>query len=351
MLEPLRVAVIGCTEPAAHAHARGYLGTGECELVAVADARRECAVRFAAEYDDPVHVYDDYQELLDDERPDIVSVCLGPRFLPSAVLDAASADVRAIHGELPLAPTWGEAKALRKAVAQKGIQLTFNLAHRFLPSARAAHALVASGRLGAVQRLEGNCADLLERGTHFFDLFHFFHPVTSATSVLGQVASHTDRQVAGLPSEDEGLAEVLFRNGTHGLLRTGSNCLSEGARLQVVGTHGILEWGNGEVGWRYHEFEHAGWRVLPELEPDNWSAATALGIADLVQCLDTDDEPALRGELALRATELVFATYESSRSRGRVTLPLSTEDSAFLALLAAQEIGPQARASRPSHPR
>jgi hypothetical protein len=38
---------------------------------------------------------------------------------------------------------------------------------------------------------------------------------------------------------------------------------------------------------------------------------------------------------ALRATELIFATYESSRRRGRVELPLTIEDSPLLAMIEA----------------
>jgi hypothetical protein len=82
---------------------------------------------------------------------------------------------------------------------------------------------------------------------------------------------------------------------------------------------------------------------MEDLEPLDWEAATARGIADLVRCLDTGAEPALSAERALRATELAFAIYESSRSRGRVTLPLQTEDSAFLSMLATGEIGPEPR--------
>ena len=41
-------------------------------------------------------------------------------------------------------------------------------------------------------------------------------------------------------------------------------------------------------------------------------------------------KPELGSQRALRATELIFATYESSRRRGRVTLPLEIEDSPLL---------------------
>jgi hypothetical protein len=41
----------------------------------------------------------------------------------------------------------------------------------------------------------------------------------------------------------------------------------------------------------------------------------------------------LAARKALQATEVIFATYESSRKRGRVDLPLESEDSAFLSML------------------
>jgi hypothetical protein len=42
----------------------------------------------------------------------------------------------------------------------------------------------------------------------------------------------------------------------------------------------------------------------------------------------------LSARYALQATELIFASYESSRRRGRVDLPLTIDDSPFLTMLA-----------------
>ena len=42
----------------------------------------------------------------------------------------------------------------------------------------------------------------------------------------------------------------------------------------------------------------------------------------------------LRAELGTRGAEIIFATYESSRSRRRVVLPLDTRDNALLTGLA-----------------
>ena len=47
----------------------------------------------------------------------------------------------------------------------------------------------------------------------------------------------------------------------------------------------------------------------------------------------------MSGRKALQATELIFATYESSRRRAKVTLPLEVADSALLAMLEEGTIG------------
>ena len=61
--------------------------------------------------------------------------------------------------------------------------------------------------------------------------------------------------------------------------------------------------------------------------------AIVAAVLDLVDAVKTGREPELSGRKALQATELIFATYESSRRRAKVMLPLEEEDSALLAML------------------
>jgi len=65
-----------------------------------------------------------------------------------------------------------------------------------------------------------------------------------------------------------------------------------------------------------------------------------LAVQDLIDCLKTGREPVLSGRKALQATELIFATYESSRRRARVYLPLDIEDSPLLTMLETGMIVP-----------
>jgi len=72
--------------------------------------------------------------------------------------------------------------------------------------------------------------------------------------------------------------------------------------------------------------------------------AEAHGIADLLDALEDGHEPLLSARHALQATELIFASYESSRRRGRVDLPLTIDDSPLLTMLERGDLIPHAPA-------
>ena len=67
--------------------------------------------------------------------------------------------------------------------------------------------------------------------------------------------------------------------------------------------------------------------------------ATTLSVLDLIHGVKTGREPELSGRKALQATELIFATYQSSRQRAKINLPLTADDSALLTMVANGDIG------------
>src|SRR5262245_51681945 len=229
-MDELRVAIIGCGRPRqtagatgfgmAHWHARGYVASTGCAIVAVADIVEENARAFAGEYG-VEQVYTDYRTMLARERLDIVSVCTWPHLHAEMVLAAAESGVRAIHCEKPMAPTWGEARRMVATCEAYGAQLTFNHQRRFAAPYRRARELLRAGAIGPLRRLEMRCADLLDWGTHWFDMCHFYNDETPAEWVLGQVDLRNGRTVFGLALEGQGLSHIKFANGVHGLVVTG----------------------------------------------------------------------------------------------------------------------------------
>ncbi len=348
MGQQFRAAVIGCGRPRveegatgfgmAHSHVHGYLATGRCQLAAVADISRENAEAFVARYGGTAGVYRDYHEMLAAEKPDVVSVCTWPHLHAPMVLAAIGAGVRAVHCEKPMAPTWGEARRMHAAAVARGVQLTFNHQRRFLEPFRLARRLLREGAIGELRRIEGACGDMIDWGTHWLDMFFFYNGETPAEWVLGQVDGREERKIFGLPVESQGLSQVRFSNGVVGLLFAGYG-QDIGCANRLVGAEGVLELHNTAPHVRLRGRGDVAWRTYPTREGLHGGIAIDRGIADLLSCLENGAEPELSSHKAVRCTEVIFATYESSRRRGRVDLPLEQEDSAFLTLLAQGQWG------------
>ncbi len=103
---------------------------------------------------------------------------------------------------------------------------------------------------------------------------------------------------------------------------------------RLVGSDGVIELtGPKGFGLRMWGKGQSGWTALPDEGGINGGGAVPAGIGDLIDALKAGREPELSGRRALRATELIFAAYESSRRRGRVDLPLSIDDSPLADLI------------------
>lgn len=350
-----RVGIIGCGRPwksegatgfgMAHRHALGYAASPHAQLVALADISRENAEAFQAEHGGE-KIYEDYRQMLAEADLDIVSVCVWPHLHAPMVLAAAEAGVRAIHCEKPIAPTFGEARRMVEICEKKGVQLTFNHQRRFAPPFRRARELLRAGAIGELQRIEGRCPDMNDWGTHWFDMMHFYNDETPAEWVIGQIDASAIRTVFALPHETQGISHVRFQNGVEGLLITNAQ-RSPGPANRLIGSDGILDVGVGEdVPLRLLSGNFrsgtGGWQTVELDGTIHDMNAVQQGVVELVAALREGREPELSGRRALRAAELTHATYESSRRRGRVDLPLAIEDSALLAMLESGAIVGQA---------
>ena len=341
-----RVGIIGCGRPwrsagasgfgMAHAHVQGYKASPETALIAVADIDLENARAFQAEHGGE-RIYADYRELLLQEQLDIVSVCTWPRLHAEMVIAAAEAGVKAIHCEKPMAPTYGEALRMVEVCRERRVQLTFNHQRRFGAPYRMARELLKSGAIGDLQRMEATCDNLFDWGTHWFDMLFFYNDETPVEWVIGQIEPRGTKTIFGVPVEGQGLSYFGYQNGVQGLVMTGFGAGSQ-AINRLAGTDGFIEvrlggeapvrvWGKGHAAWQEVAFP-AGEGSLGDV--------VGRGVLDLIDALKTAREPELSAQKALQATELIFATYESSRRRGRVDLPLQIDDSPFLEMLQSQ---------------
>jgi predicted dehydrogenase len=339
-----RVGIIGCGRPRqtegatgfgmSHAHALGYRQSPAAQIVALADLNLDNARAFQAEHGGDT-LYTDYHAMLAREALDIVSISTWPHLHAEMVIAAAQAGVKAIHCEKPMALTYGDAVRMLAACEQHGVQLTINHQRRFGKPFRRAKELVQAGAIGNLLRLEGTCDNLFDWGTHWFDMFFFYNNETPVEWVIGQIDLRGGREIFGAPVEGQGVSWFQFQNGVQGILTTGHG---SNPRLinRLVGDAGTIEVGHSaEVPLRIWAKGDADWRAVDVAETLHGMEYVGRGVLDLIDALQQGREPELAGRRALQATELIFATYESSRRRGRVDLPLTIDDSPLLTMLAS----------------
>lgn len=358
-----RVAVIGTgTEPddpdedgyaMAYHHATAYENHAECDLVACADIVPENAETFARVFDiDDGNVFEAYDKLLETVKPDIVSLCVPPAVHDTIAIDCIrSGVVEAIHCEKPMADSYGGAHLMAQEASRHGVQLTFNHQRRFSDAVRTAKGLLDEGAIGDLERIEfASPAGIFDYGSHSFDLCNYFNDEIPGDWALGQIEYGEENILFGSHNENQAVVLWEYENGVSGL---GTSDSTDGrgptsavsCHHRLIGTRGTIELGpSGEnEALPTLRIRRAGNEEWEAVETDDglhsWEFIDR-AIAENVRCLETDEEPELGAENALNATELIFATWESARRRGRVDLPLKIDDNPLEAMVESGELTP-----------
>ncbi|WP_210469812.1 Gfo/Idh/MocA family protein [Sporosarcina sp. 6E9] len=146
-MRKLKVAVIGCGSIARHRHLIEYKNNDAVEIVAVCDIVEERAVEMASKY--KAKSYTSYEELLENEKLDAVSVCL-PNYLHAPVSIAALNAGCHVLCEKPMATSKEEAEDMIKAATEANKKLMIAHNQRFVPSHAKARQLIANGEIGKI---------------------------------------------------------------------------------------------------------------------------------------------------------------------------------------------------------
>lgn len=338
-----RVGIIGCGKPwrsegatgfgMSHAHAEGYKASADCKIVALADLVLENAQAFQERHGGN-QLYTSYHEMLAQEKLDIVSISTWPHLHAPMVLDCANAGVKAIHCEKPMAPTFGAARRMVETCEQQGVQLTFNHQRRFGLPFRKTKELLKAGAIGTLEKIEATCDNMIDWGTHWYDMLNFFNDETPVEWLIGQIEGRGSKPVFGMKVEGQGISWFQYANGVQGMLRTGHGTGGK-AFIRLTGSEGLLEVGGWPTSVRLLNGQSNGWTNVDHGETQGDLEWVSRGVLDLVAALKSGREPELSARRAYRATELIFATYEASRRRGRVDLPLTIDDSPFHSMVEA----------------
>jgi UDP-N-acetyl-2-amino-2-deoxyglucuronate dehydrogenase len=313
-------------------------------LVAVTDVAPGAAVAFAAARGCAAEP--DLSALLARDDIEVVCVCV-PSGLHAQVGARAAKAGKHLVVEKPIDVSLDAADRLIEAAQAAGVALTVISQHRFDPGLVELRQLLGAGALGRLVLGEASTkwyrsqayydsaawrgtyamdgGSLMNQGIHYVDLLRWcMGPVAEVTAVCSTQAHQIE-------VEDTSLAIVRFASGAAGTILS-STAAFPGfpQRLEITGTEGTITVEDGQiVRGALRADAGDGPEIPPLLEGGRSGAADpaalevashAAQIADLLAAVEAGREPAVSGESAREALEIVLAVYESSRTGRAVSL-------------------------------
>lgn len=352
-----KVAVIGRTGRGNYGHGLDVVWNDidQAQVVAVTDEDAQGRAAAAKRLRAP-RAYADYRQMLEKERPQIVSVA--PRWLDchrDMVLACAE------HGchvflEKPMCQTLEQADEMITALEKRNLKLAIAHQTRYSPTLEHVQKLIADGRLGDILELrgrgkEGNRGggeDLMVLGTHVMDLMRLFagDPQWCFARVSDGGKPVTKSQVRdgaegiGPLAGDEIHAMYRFGGTMMGYFSTHRARHGAATRfgLQIFASKGILTMTTGALP-QVAFVEDPSWQ--PGYSKIPWKKITSAGIdkpetlsdagqslgnrliaLDLIRAIETDTQPKGSARDGRAALEMILAVYESHRLNAPVELPL-----------------------------
>jgi len=348
----LTAAVIGHTGRGDYGHGLdvAFNGVPGLRVVAVADpddaGRAKAAQRIGAP-----RQYADYRQMLEKEKPSLVSVA--PRWSEhhhAMVMAALSSGAHVIM-EKPITLTLAETDDIVSFAEKNGKKVAVAHQMRLSPSVVGLRRAVAGGLIGDLLHVDAwgkqdsraGGEDMLVLGSHLFDLVRFFAGDARwcnarVTQVGRDVTAADARTVAeqiGPVAGDEVVAHFGFDNAVD------ATFTSRGRLRNAVGHWGIELVGSGgsarilaDITPRVFVMKPAPWtdggrteQWLPFQEggatpPGDSADANRRVVEDWLDAIRTDKEPTCSAGAAMKSLEMIMAVYHSALAQARVSLPL-----------------------------
>ena len=161
-------------------------------------------------------------------------------------------------------------------------------------------------------------------------MFFFYIEERRVDWLLGQVEPSGGTSVFGIQIEGQPISQFQFESGVVGILATSMEARwprstrileTDGMIEAALRTHPLRVWAKGS----------GRWETAPLEAKNSLEATAARGVMDAVHASERQREPGLSSRKVIKATELIFATYESARRGRRIDLPLDADEARILA--------------------
>ena len=330
----LKVGIIGCGNIfTMHATSCDYLKTAT--LVAVCDVKKERADRASKKYG--VKAYYDYKELIDNEKLDVVHICV-PHYLHPIISKYALERGINVLCEKPMAIKYEDALENVRIAKEKGVKYGIIFQCRFNDTSKLVKENLENGKLGKV--LSGrvvltwckpdeyySLSDwkgtwdkegggvIIDQAIHSLDLANWFindEPVSVQAHLANR--GHSIMEV-----DDTGEGLIRYKNGATLSFWAMNNyacdddieirlCCEKG-KVRMSYNDALIEFNDGTI----LSVRQGAGDIEYENGKDYWGFQHIRQIEDFYDAVINNREPKITGESALKIQKLICEIYDKGR--------------------------------------
>ena len=342
-MKTVKIGLIGCGRISKN-HLDAVSQIPEAEFVAVCDLVEEKMQAVAENYGIK-NLYNNYQDMLENEKLDLVSICTPSGLHPQMGIDVANHKINVLT-EKPMATNIESADALIRACDQNKVKLFVVKQNRLNATMQLLKRAIDKGRFGRIYLAESNVFwqrpqsyyDAEKwRGTWEFDGGAFMnqasHYVDALYWLLGNVDSvmaYTATMARRIEAEDTGCAILHFRNGIIATINVTMLTYPKNfeGSITIIGEKGTVKIGGVAVNkiekWEFEDYDDDD-RIAQDA---NYQSPNVYGFGhnpyyrNVIDVLLGKDVPSTDGRDGRKSVEIIQAIYRSAKTGKRVSLPL-----------------------------
>ncbi|MBS3133755.1 Gfo/Idh/MocA family oxidoreductase [Candidatus Woesearchaeota archaeon] len=315
-------------KPCSHAGAYSYL-KDKINIVAACDIRKDRLDKFREKWQ-VKNLYLDYNEMLEKEKIDILSICTHAQQHKEITIKASKSGVKAIFCEKPISTSINDAEEMIKVCNKNNTLLVINHTRRFDNVWRKSKEVIDSGVIGNIKVINSySTAGLLNGGIHLFDLLRFYNNDIETVFAKLKKDKSTDASGTGL---------LKFKNGAHAFVDIDYRDYVL-FQINIVGSKGLLKCGGmirGDKTFELFTSKPSTTQIgLLELQKENFQEVKGEmplvnAINEIIISIETGKSIISAGEDGLKALEICMAFHESDRTGKEIKLPLDIKNNTVI---------------------
>lgn len=322
----------------------------ELEIVAICDINEESMKDkiLKLELSESIHMYTDYKQMLEREKPELVSIATESGKHAQIALECINAGCNIII-EKPIALSIEDVDKIIDLSEKMGVKVCACHQNRFNKSIQKIRDAVEKNRFGKL--LYGTAHIRWARDYDYYSRANWrgtweqdggalmnqcIHDIDLLRWMMGddivEVVAMTDRlKHPYIEAEDLGLALIRFANGGYGIIEGTTNVYPKNLEetLYLFGEKGTVKAGGEAVNiieeWNFSDYLDESCIVkkeCSEIPPNVYGFGHTKLFADMIDAIQHNRNPYVDAKAGKRALELVLAIYKSAQTGEKVIFPL-----------------------------